>query len=184
MKPAVHERLRVSCLPLAAEVSRAFGSTHVISLLDPDLAEADLPRIPHALHRVFRLHDQERAEATGHFDALIAEIVTLLKPLATSADARVVVHCHAGVSRSTAIAYGLLAMAEGEGGEEVAFDKLLQITRKPWPNRRVVEAVDRALERGGALLVPLDRYREAHPRRLAAWLRYNDRRGLPQKVPR
>jgi predicted protein tyrosine phosphatase len=180
----MHDRLRVSCLRDAAEVARLWPSTHVISLVDPDLAEAELPSIPHGVHRVYRLFDQERAEATGHFDALVAEIVSVLEPLAANPDARVVVHCHAGVSRSTGLAYGLLAMAEGPGLEQEAFDRLLKITRKPWPNRRVVEAVDRALGRSGALLAPLDAYRARHPRLIHAWHRFNARRGLPQKVRR
>jgi predicted protein tyrosine phosphatase len=180
----MNERVRVSCLRDAAEVARVWQSTHVVSLVDPDLAEADLPKIPHGVHRVYRLFDQERADATEHFDALVAEIVADLERAAQDPQARVVVHCHAGVSRSSGLAYGLLALAEGPGREQDAFDALLRITRKPWPNRRVVEAVDRALDRGGALLVPLDAYRARHPRRIHAWHRFNARRGLPQKVRR
>jgi predicted protein tyrosine phosphatase len=180
----MHERLRVSCLRDVAEVARTFGSTHVVSLLDPDLSEAEMPRIAQGAHHVFRLFDQERANATQHFDGMVAEIVELLRPVASDPTARVVIHCHAGVSRSTAIAYALLALSQGPGREQATFDTLLRITRKPWPNRRVVEAVDRALGRSGALLAPLDAYRETYPRRIDAWHRYNARRGLHQRVKR
>jgi predicted protein tyrosine phosphatase len=156
----------------------------VVSLLDPDITEAEAPRIAGATHHVFRLFDQERAEAPGHFDAIMAEIIALLEPVGAGPCAKIVVHCHAGVSRSTAVAYGLLALSEGRGREPEAFDALLTITRKPWPNRRVVEAIDRVLCRSGALLAPLDAYRARHPRRIDAWHCYNAGRGLPERVKR
>jgi hypothetical protein len=61
------------------------------------------------------------------------------------------------------------------------FASLLTITRKPWPNRRIVEALDNRLGRGGDLMQPLDSYRAQFPRRILAYRRLNRRRGL---VPR
>ncbi len=87
-------------------------------------------------------------------------------------------HCHAGVSRSTAFAYGLIAHQLGAGREDEAFRALLMITRKPWPNRRIIEILDASLGREGRLLAPLDAMRARHPRRIDAWHRFNERRGL------
>lgn len=87
-------------------------------------------------------------------------------------------HCHAGVSRSTAMAYALLAHRFGAGREGEAFAALLTIVNKPWPNRRIIEIVDTLLGREGRLLEPLDAMRDRHPRRLDAYHRFNARRGL------
>ncbi|WLQ16507.1 protein tyrosine phosphatase [Hahella aquimaris] len=114
-------------------------------------------------HHIIRLFDQERAEATYHFDAVISNALNTLQAILERSENRLIIHCHAGVSRSTAIGYGALALIHGQGREEDAFNELLKITCKPWPNRRIVEVIDSALKRDGAMLTPLDAYREANP---------------------
>jgi predicted protein tyrosine phosphatase len=75
-------------------------------------------------------------------------------------DGHVLVHCHAGISRSTAAAAILMAQfAPGE--EEAAFLKLLALRKHGWPNTRMVEFADRLLDRKGALLDGLRAYRRA-----------------------
>ncbi len=101
-----------------------------------------------------------------------------MRPAADDRSSRILVHCHAGVSRSTAFAYGLIAHQLGAGREDEAFRALLTITRKPWPNRRIIEILDASLGREGRLLAPLDAMRARHPRRIDAWHRFNERRGL------
>jgi len=72
----------------------------------------------------------------------------------------VLVHCHAGVSRSTAAAAILMAQfAPGE--EEAAFLKLLSLRKHGWPNTRMVEFADRLLDRKGRMLEGLKAYRRA-----------------------
>jgi predicted protein tyrosine phosphatase len=83
-----------------------------------------------------------------------------------------------GVSRSTATAYTALAIAAGPGHEAAAFDRLLAVTNKPWPNGRVIALADAALARGGAMTAALEAYRAANQRRLHAYRRLNRRRGF------
>lgn len=77
-------------------------------------------------------------------------------------DGRVLVHCAAGVSRSSAAALILLAMRHGMGNEMAAMEQLLADTKTATglklrnhemitPNRRMVWLADQVLERGGAL---------------------------------
>ena len=76
------------------------------------------------------------------------------------ADGHVLVHCHAGVSRSTAA--GAILMAQfAPGEEEAAFLKLLTLRKHGWPNTRMVEFADRLLDRKGAMLEGLKAYRRA-----------------------
>ncbi|HYC64835.1 MAG TPA: protein-tyrosine phosphatase family protein [Reyranellaceae bacterium] len=76
------------------------------------------------------------------------------------ADGHVLVHCHAGVSRSTAAAAILMAQfAPGE--EEAAFLRLLTLRKHGWPNTRMVEFADKILDRRGAMMEGLKAYRRA-----------------------
>ncbi|MBD9593877.1 dual specificity protein phosphatase family protein [Ensifer sp. ENS07] len=174
----IPERVKVSCLWRAADAARDWRASHVLSLLDPELPDANVPVIADASHRVVRMRDQENPTATQHFPDLVLEVFEAMRPAAEHAESRILVHCHAGVSRSTAFAYGLIAHQLGAGREDEAFRALLTITRKPWPNRRIIEILDAALGRGGRLLAPLDVMRARHPRRIDAWHRFNERRGL------
>jgi predicted protein tyrosine phosphatase len=61
------------------------------------------------------------------------------------------VHCHAGVSRSTAAAAILLAQ-RNPGEEAAAFRHVARIRPGAWPNRRMVEIADRLLQRDGRLI--------------------------------
>lgn len=111
-------------------------------------------------------------------DAIASAIVFLTDWAARAATLRLLVHCHMGISRSTAVAYLALAIAGGSDSEADAFAELLRITTKPWPNRLVIALADAELGRGGALIAPLDAYRAAHPRRYRAYGRLNRQRGL------
>ena len=72
----------------------------------------------------------------------------------------VLVHCHAGISRSTAAAAILMTQHE-PGQEEAAFLKLLGMRKHGWPNTRMVEFADQLLKRDGAMLRGLVAYRRA-----------------------
>jgi predicted protein tyrosine phosphatase len=72
----------------------------------------------------------------------------------------VLVHCHAGVSRSTAAA-AILMCQHAPGKEEAAFLKLLELRKHGWPNTRMVEFADTLLKRDGAMLRGLSAYRRA-----------------------
>ncbi|MBD9373271.1 dual specificity protein phosphatase family protein [Rhizobium sp. ARZ01] len=170
--------IRVSCLPRAAQVAQEWEATHVVSLLDPELDDCHVPVIGTATHHVLRVRDQEDPGATNHFPDLIASLFETLRPIADLDDSRILVHCHAGVSRSTAMAYAFLAHRFGAGREGDAFAALLMVVNKPWPNRRIVEIIDAHLGREGRLLEPLDAMRSRHPCRLDAYHRFNARRGL------
>ena len=63
------------------------------------------------------------------------------------------IHCHAGMSRSPAIALTIFADWLGEGHEVEAVRELLKIARLCTPNELVIEIADRVLERQGALIL-------------------------------
>lgn len=184
MNPDITELVKVTCLPRAPYIAAEWRARMVISLLDPDLPQSAHPAITDCRHHIFLLHDQERQDATGHFNEALQPILELVEDHLQGGDPRLLIHCHAGVSRSTALAYGAISMLLGAGLEKEAFENLLRITRKPWPNRRVVECLDEMLGRDGALLAPLDAMRAEFPMRIEHYRRFNRRRGLVSGRPR
>jgi predicted protein tyrosine phosphatase len=71
--------------------------------------------------------------------------------------AKVLVHCRAGVSRSTAIAYAILCQHSKPGLE---MENLLNVqSLREWatPNRLIVELADKVLKRKGGMLLHLRR---------------------------
>lgn len=156
-----------------------FAPTHIVSLIDPDLEDHRKPVFPSdaaIIQRPFWDVDSPRAQAADA--TTIAALLAFLAEWRAAEASRLLVHCHMGVSRSTATAYLALALAAGPGREAAAFDRLLAVTTKPWPNPLVIRLADDALGRNGALLAPLHAYRATHPRRLDAYRRLHARRGF------
>jgi len=157
----------------------AFRPTHLIGILDPDMPAP----AAHALHAgesddmlVLRFRDTEAVRDNGPGPDDVAAILRLIDRAMTAAPSRLFIHCHAGASRSTATAYLALVRRHGVGRAEEAFGELLRVTRKPWPNRRIVGLADELLGGSGRLLAPLDAYRAANPKRLEAYIRLHVRR--------
>ena len=66
-------------------------------------------------------------------------------------------HCHAGVSRSTAAFYIMLAYASGPSHSESAFKRTLELRPFARPNRRMIELAQYEMDRWD-LIGPLDSY--------------------------
>ncbi len=139
------------------------GVTHVLSIID-----THEPRPPaldgfagtdHALIRF----DDVVAEYPG-FEACTPRHIETVLAFGERAQAapggHVLIHCHAGVSRSQAAA-AILMCQHAPGREEEAFLRLLSLRKHGWPNTRMVEFADEMLKRDGALMKGLLTYRRA-----------------------
>ena len=71
-------------------------------------------------------------------------------------DGSLLVHCHAGISRSSAIALAVIAKRLGSGKEEEAVNTLEHINPNCRPNKSIVEMADELLERDGKLYKEVD----------------------------
>ena len=73
------------------------------------------------------------------------------------------IHCQAGISRSTAIAFTLYAYGLGIGKEAEALSYIVAVQPQAIPNQWIVELADIALKRGGRLIQTLRNYRRSIP---------------------
>lgn len=71
--------------------------------------------------------------------------------------AKVLVHCRAGVSRSTAVAYSILCQHSKPGMELENLEHIQSLRDLVMPNRLIVELADKVLKRDGAMLLHLRR---------------------------
>ena len=141
----------------------AVGVSHVLSIID-----TNEPRPPaldaYAVidHELIRFDDVV-AEYPG-FEACtqahIEKVLAFGERVHARPDGHVLVHCHAGISRSTAAA-AILMSQNAPGHEEEAFLKLLDLRKHGWPNTRMVEFADTLLKRDGAMLRGLIASRKA-----------------------
>lgn len=131
--------------------------THVLSILDPE----------HPVPEVFGTYgEHEKLEL--RFDDIIDETPDKIAPSAADVEAlltfgravvreprpgaHLLVHCHAGISRSSASMALLVAQAAPSHSGTEIFAELLRIRPQIWPNLRLIELGDAALNRGGELV--------------------------------
>jgi predicted protein tyrosine phosphatase len=153
----------------------AGGVTHVLSILDPDCPEPEALRACEPHRRLeLRFHDIIDP-APGWVLPEREDVERLLlfgRALADEADAagtHLLVHCHAGVSRSTAAAALLLIQARPAQPAGEAFSAVAAVRPRAWPNLRILELGDALLGRGGEIITAA----HAHYRRALAaqpWL--------------
>ena len=67
------------------------------------------------------------------------------------------VHCEAGISRSSAAALTVFATWLGTGKEQEAVDQTYAAQPDAWPNSQFVELADELLGRDGALIAAVDK---------------------------
>jgi predicted protein tyrosine phosphatase len=176
--------LRVGGLHTIAADLPSFRPTHLIGILDPAMPEpaayAHEPASRDAL--VMRFRDTEGGADDGPHTDHVAAMLAMIERALVAPSGRLFIHCHGGVSRSTATAYAALVRRNGAARAEDSFAELLRLTTKPWPNRTIVRHADDLLGAGGRMLAVLDSYRGAHPMRLDAYLRLHRRRAARDPV--
>ena len=131
------------------------GVTHVLSILDPECP--DPPEFEdYAPHRrlALRFHDIIDP-APGRYAPSRDDVARLLafgRELGEPAACHLLVHCHAGVSRSTAATTLILAQANPERPAHEVLDAVSRIRPRAWPNLRILEYGDELLGRRGEIV--------------------------------
>jgi predicted protein tyrosine phosphatase len=133
------------------------GPSHVLSLLDPGVpvppelgSFADDQRLELRFHDIIEEQSGMFPPEPEHVRQLLAlgrDVLT-----GTGDDRHLLIHCHAGFSRSPAAFALLLAQAQPCMPAESVAAEVLRIRPTAWPNLRIVELGDRMLGRNGELV--------------------------------
>lgn len=134
-------------------VIRTRRPSHVISLLDP---HSPFPHADGARHLQVKVNDitEEASGWTAPAREHVADIIEFVSAWERSDP--MLIHCYAGISRSTATAF-ITACVHNPGVDEgeIAW-ALRRASPVAWPNRRIVALADAELGRSGRMLDALD----------------------------
>ncbi len=133
------------------------GVSHVLSILDPDYpipeafgAFGGTRRLEVRFHDIIDETPGLQWPQPDHVERILALGRDLLaEPVAT---AHLLVHCHAGISRSTASMALILAQALPEKLADTILVMVHGIRETAWPNLRLIEIGDAMLGRHGTLI--------------------------------
>jgi predicted protein tyrosine phosphatase len=143
---------------------RTRGVSHILSILDPGFPEP-LAFQAYDPHRRATLHFHDEIEPgprrilpqSEHVAAILAFGRSLAQDADPDRPLHLLVHCHMGISRSTAAMAALLAQAHPEQDGDEIFERILQLRPQAWPNCLMVGFADELLQRNGGLTAALGR---------------------------
>jgi predicted protein tyrosine phosphatase len=131
--------------------------SHIVSILDPGYDKPEAlarfaahERIDLRFHDIIDEHDQMTAPQRDDIDRLLQFGRSMLQ---SPSAINVLIHCHAGLSRSTAAALLLLMQGQPRQSPETTMTQLLEIKPNAWPNLRMIEIGDDLLGCAGQLVV-------------------------------
>ena len=129
----------------------AHGVGRVVSLLGPDTPHRNFNRIAADQHLKLTFHDV--VEMTDGFSAPRATDAERLIAFIEDWDraSPMLIHCWAGISRSTASAYTALCMLRPQADEEELARELRAASPSATPNRLIVSHADALLGRNGRM---------------------------------
>ncbi len=149
--------MRVAALSICAmhdvhEAMDQIAATHLLSMLDHGtrVETPDHLHPRHHLHMHFSDTDDPSDPTAPTIDH-IREINSWANDVPE--DGRIVIHCYMGISRSTAVALGLMSR---HMAPEDAADRLLKIRPQAAPNRLIVAHWDEILGMDGTLKAAAD----------------------------
>ena len=133
----------------------AEGVTHVLSILDPGWPEPDsLSRFDINRRLRLRFHDVIESQpgwiAPERWDVEL--LLAFSRDLTMANEVHLLVHCHAGVSRSTAAATLVMAQTCHDRPAAEVLQEVVRLRPRAWPNLRILELGDEILGRRGEIV--------------------------------
>jgi len=148
--------LKITSLNQAVSLSRKWA-TYTISLLDPGIGIEGYEsiKIPVASHgqKLRRYYFNDISYDTENMKMVTSEQIQDILEFTTSlvSSDKLLVHCHAGISRSTAVACGVLCQ-HGLSPEE-AIKHVLSVRKQAFPNKYILKLFDEILGLENQLVV-------------------------------
>ena len=132
------------------------GARHVVSLIGDEARLERPPCIAPENHLWLRLHDIS-APLDGYIvpgENHVADLIGFVR--GWDRRAPLVLHCFAGISRSTASAYATVCALNPARDEEAIAHALRRASPTATPNARIVSLADRLLGRGGRMIAAIE----------------------------
>jgi len=145
---------RIEAGQILCSPGRCAEITYLISIGDGD---DPLPEGYDNAERRVRLRIADVVTAEGATEEDVRRIVQLAEQL-QSESGTLLIHCEAGISRSTATALIIHACWLGQGCEDEAMQRVIEQRPYAIPNRRMVALADSFLGLNGRLLEARDRW--------------------------
>ena len=148
--------IHVCSLAALPETVRATGASHILTVM----ANVDQVQRPESVHPVNHLKVQvdDITEQMDGFvvpsDSHIEQVLNFVR--GWDRDAPLVVHCYAGISRSTASAFAAVCALNPHRDEIAIARQIRAASPIASPNRLIVSLADKALGREGRMLRALD----------------------------
>ncbi len=148
--------IHVCSLARLQETIEGTGARHVVSLIGDDIPLDRPSSIVEENHLWLRLHDIS-APTDGYVMPDENHIADLLKFVrGWDRRAPLVVHCYAGISRSTASAFASVCALNPHRDEESIAQALRQASPTATPYIRIVSLADRLLGRNGRMVAAVE----------------------------
>jgi len=151
MEPTIEVFSRYEVSDILCSPQRCAEVTYLLSIGD---VQDELPFGYDNVSRKMRLLVADVITEFGATEQDVQKIIALAREL-QSMTGKVLIHCEAGVSRSTAAALIMYACWLGPGREHEAMRRVLAQRPIAIPNPRMVEIADRLLNREGRLVAVL-----------------------------
>ena len=133
----------------------------IVSIDDPEEPVPNEVSLSNKRRLVLRFfdydHEDDQSPQIGHVRDLIAFAAE------TRPGEKVLVHCYAGISRSTAALAIIFAVIHPELSYDEIFEAIYLIRPIAWPNTRMVAYADQILKCGGRFSAALSRFRRSAP---------------------
>lgn len=135
-----------------AETVAAANASHLVSLINDDTAVVRPASIPEANHLFLGVNDivEPLDGMVLPADEHVARLIEFVS--GWGAERPIVVHCYAGISRSTAAAFITLCALRPERSEAEIARRLRAASPYAFPNPRIVSIGDRMLGRKGRMV--------------------------------
>jgi predicted protein tyrosine phosphatase len=148
--------VHVCALRHIPEVLSNTGARHLISAINADLAPATPPLVIPGRHLRLDMHDilDVRDGATAPAEEHVGHLIDFIT--SWDREAPLLIHCYAGLSRSTAAAFITLCALNPNTPERAIALALRRASDTAVPNRRFVALADTYLKREGRMLTALD----------------------------
>ncbi|HWV95973.1 MAG TPA: protein-tyrosine phosphatase family protein [Xanthobacteraceae bacterium] len=148
--------IHVCSLAALATTVQATGASHILTVMG-DISRVQRPAsVLEANHLMISMDDiSEPADGfVAPSEQHIERVLTFVR--GWDRQAPLVVHCYAGISRSTASAFAAACALNPHRDEMSIARQIRQASPTAYPNRLIVSLADRALGRGGRMLRALD----------------------------